>query len=488
MTQTNDKLSFQSWTSDFHGFPFQSIRVGGKRARICVVSAPLYADQIRTFRTLKQRGYVMIGISSFGHFPFMHEPDIINNSRSAMLQTEEHKSIMTQIDGWLTCSKDPVLYDVPQLRFSESDCPHLNDATAPKGLVKKYDVIYNAASDGDFHQYHKNWNLAKECFQKMSDAGLTVLVIGRDAPSDFELPGVSYNKYLKWHEFLDRIEESRVMFVPNGSDASPRILTEALCKGTPILVNKHIFGGWKYVNDCTGAFFESADDVIPQLHRVLNASCTPRQWFLDTYYPDGESAQLKELKRFIESICNGAIPLEEKTDELTEYAYALNLPAIDMHDVQFIYVSVDTDDHISLCRHDLLAHTDTLNVKFKTYLNPHHWVVWPYYKSTGWGDKQVFKDLTVATTSFSYTLTLPAIDMHDVQFINVSIDTDANHTLWRNDLTAYADTVSATFSTHLTPHHWVVWPYHKSTGWGTKQDFGLHHSHSHSVMTNMTNE
>ena len=429
----------------------------------------------------------MIGISSFGHYPFMHEPDIIHNSRSAMLQTEEHRSIMTQIDGWLTCSREPVLYDVPQLMFSESDYPHLNDATAPKGLVKKYDVIYNAASDCDFHQYHKNWNLAKACFQKMSDAGLTVLVIGRTAPSDFELPGVSYKQYLKWHEFLDTIEESRVMFVPNVSDASPRILTEALCKGTPILVNKHIFGGWKYVNDCTGAFFESQDDVMAQLHRVLNASCTPRKWLLDTYYPDGESAQLKELKRFIESICNGAIPLEEKADELTEYAYALNLPAIDMHDVQFIYVSVDTDDHASLCRHDLITHVDTLNVKFKTYLTPHHWVVWPYYKSTGWGDKQVFKDLTVATattTSFSHTLTLPPIDMRNVQFIYVSIDTDANHSLWRNDLTAYADTVTATFSTHLTPHHWVVWPYYTSTGWGDKQDFGLQHSHSDS----MTNE
>ena len=167
----------------------------------------------------------MIGISSYGYYPFIEEADIIRNNRSAMLQNEEHKSIMNQIDGWLTCSKEPVLHDVPQLMFSESDCPYMNDATAPKGLVKKYDVIYNAASDGDFHQYHKNWNLAKECFQKMSDAGLTVLVIGRTAPSDFELPGVSYKPFLKWYEFLDAIEESRIMFVPNVSDASPRVLT-----------------------------------------------------------------------------------------------------------------------------------------------------------------------------------------------------------------------------------------------------------------------
>jgi hypothetical protein len=398
MTLANDKLSFRSWSSDFHGFPFQSLYVGGKRARICVVSAPLYAHEIRTFHALKQKGYVMIGISSFGHYPFMNESDMINNNRSAMLQTEEHQSIMTQFDGWLTCSREPVPYNVPQFLFSESDCIYVNDTTAPKGLAKKYDVIYNAASDSAFHQYHKNWNLAKECFKKMSDAGLTVLVIGRNAPSDFELPGVSYTPYLKWHEFLDTIEASRVMFVPNVSDASPRIITEALCKGTPILVNKHIFGGWKYVNDCTGAFFESQDDVMIQLRHVLNAARTPRKWFLDTYYPDGESAQLKELKRFIESMCGGAIPLEEKENEITEYAYALNLPHVDMHDVQFIYVSVDTEDHTSLCRHDLLTHTNTLNVKFKTELTPHHWVMWPYYRSTGWGTKQDF-GLTMTTNA-----------------------------------------------------------------------------------------
>lgn len=390
MTQSNEKMSFRSWSSEFHGFPFQSIYLGKNRTKICVVCAPLYADQFHIFRALKQRGYLMLGISSYGYYPFINELDVINDHRASMLQNEEHQSILKQIDGWLTCSREPVPYDIPQFRFSESDCPRITNA--PKGLVKKYDVIYNAASDGAFHQYHKNWSLAKDCFQKMSDAGLTVLVVGRNAPIDFDLPGVSYTPYLSWHEFLDTIEESRVIFIPNVSDASPRIITESLCKGTPILVNKNIFGGWKYVNDCTGAFFESLDDVIPQLHHVLNASCTPRKWFLDTYYPNGESMQLNELKKFIESMCNGVVPLEEKADEsfFTDYTYELNLPTIEMHNIKFLYVSVDTIDHNSLCRHDLTTYVDTLTVKFNTYLTPHHWVFWPYYKSTGWGDRQDF--------------------------------------------------------------------------------------------------
>ena len=335
----------------------------------------------------------MVGISSYGFYPFINELDCLHNDRSSVLKSNEMQSILKQVDCWLTCSSEPIPYDIPQLMFSQSDCQYMNANTAPKGLVKKYDVIYNSGSDCEFHQYHKNWNLAKACFQKMSDAGLTVLVIGRNAPAGFDLPNVTYKPYLNWYEFLDTIEESRVLFVPNVSDASPRILTESLCKGTPILVNKHIFGGWKYVNDCTGAFFESQDDVIIQLHQVLNASCDPRKWFLDTYYPNGESIKLKELKEFITATCGGTIPIEEDNiDKLstTGFNYTLDIPPIDLDDIQFLYVSVDTVDNVSLCRNDLTTNVGKLNLKFKTNLTPHHWVFWPYHKTTGWGNKQDF--------------------------------------------------------------------------------------------------
>jgi hypothetical protein len=396
-----EKLSLASWSTQFHEFPFQAIYLGTKRTKVFVLAAPLYANQFHTFYKLKQKGYVMIGLSSYGFYPFVNESDCLHNDRAPMLKSDEFQSILKQADGWLTCSMEPIPYDIPQLRFSESDC-HLNPHTSkPKGLVKKYDVLYNSGSDCDFHQYHKNWNLAKDCFQKMSDAGLTVLVISRNAPVGFDLPNVTFKPYLNWYEFLDTIEESRVLFVPNVSDASPRILTESLCKGTPILVNKHIFGGWKYVNEHTGAFFESQDDVMIQLHAVLNASCDPRKWFMDTHYPDGESVQLNELKEFIASICGGTIPLEEEEEEeeeeeavgeqlIIEYNYTLDIPIIGMHDIQFLYVSVDTVNDTSLCRNDLITHVGKLNMRFNTHLTPHHWVFWPYYKLTGWGDKQDF--------------------------------------------------------------------------------------------------
>jgi hypothetical protein len=387
-------LSLSSWSNAFHGFPFQSMYVGNKRAKVCMLSAPLYSAQHAVFHKLKQKNYTMIGISSYGFYPFVNELDCVHNDRAASLTTDDMQSILKQTDGWLTCSREPVPYDVPQLLFSESDCHVSPHTLTPRGLVKKYDVIYNSGSDCEFHQYHKNWSLAKECFQKMSEAGLTVLIIGRSAPVDFELPpNVMYKQYLKWHEFMDAIEESRVLFVPNVSDASPRILTEALCKGTPLLVNKHIFGGWKYVNEHTGAFFESSDDVMLQFHQILSASPDARNWFIDNYFPNGESKKLAELKEFILSICGGTIPLEEYTDpdaEDIDYSYTFDLPQIEMHNIQFLYVSVDTVDDTTLCRHDLTSYVDTLTVHFKTHLIPHHWVFWPYHKSSGWGDKHDF--------------------------------------------------------------------------------------------------
>lgn len=301
-----DPLFLQSWSDDFYGFPFQSLKtLGDKRLDICVLSAPLYKEERQKFYEMKNKGFLIVGISSYGFFPFDNEEDFKHDSRSATLKEEEMQNILKDVDCWLSCSKEPIKSSVPQLFFSESDCPN-TDVLKPKELVKVYDVIYNAGSDIEFHQHHKNWELAKKCIQKMNDAGLKVLVIGRNAPDDFILPNVQYKPFLNWYEFIDYIEQSRCLFVPNVSDASPRIITEAICKGTPVLVNKNIFGGWKYVNENTGRFFTDENDVMDNLNIILSKShegkFDTRKWFLDTYYPQGESIKRKELGKFIKEI------------------------------------------------------------------------------------------------------------------------------------------------------------------------------------------
>ena len=75
----------------------------------------------------------------------------------------------------------------------------------------------------------------------------------------------------------------RILFAPNLHDASPRVLAEALCLDVPILVNRHILGGWKYVTNATGAFFGGEHDVVDAVRVLLSerrrAELQPRRWF-----------------------------------------------------------------------------------------------------------------------------------------------------------------------------------------------------------------
>lgn len=79
------------------------------------------------------------------------------------------------------------------------------------------------------------------------------------------------------------MEQSEFFFIPNLSDASPRVAAEALCRGTPLIMNRHIAGGWKYINDATGVFFDGVDDFLPAIQRLraLKAAgkLKPREWF-----------------------------------------------------------------------------------------------------------------------------------------------------------------------------------------------------------------
>lgn len=81
----------------------------------------------------------------------------------------------------------------------------------------------------------------------------------------------------------DAMEQAEFFFIPNLSDASPRVAAEALCRDTPLIMNKHIAGGWKYVNDATGVFFDGAEDFLPAIKRLqaLKAAgkLKPREWF-----------------------------------------------------------------------------------------------------------------------------------------------------------------------------------------------------------------
>lgn len=77
-------------------------------------------------------------------------------------------------------------------------------------------------------------------------------------------------------------------------------------------------------------------------------------------------------------------------DSITEHKLTLNLPYIDMIDIGFICVCVESENNTNLFRTDLTKYEKTLNIVFKTHLKPEKWIFWPSYKSSGWGEKKTF--------------------------------------------------------------------------------------------------
>jgi hypothetical protein len=311
----NAKYTLNPWNKKFYGYPFQKISdENDNDTKVIAISAPLYKNEIETFNKLEEKGYKFIGISSYGYFPIYSKDDSKYDSRAAVLKEDYMKEILLKIHGWLYCNKDPeFLKDIPKLLFSESDIP-LIDNVLIKNLKKEYDVIYNSGSDSEFHKYHKNWILAKKCFKKMTEAGLKILIIGRekmDDPSE-EHKNITLKPFTPYYDFVDYIEKSKVCFIPNISDASPRVLTESLIKGVPVIVNKNIFGGWKYVCNKTGLFFEDDNDIVDNIKKIIEKvdqkKYNTRQWFLKNYYVEEDNKKIPisgiNLRNFILKILN----------------------------------------------------------------------------------------------------------------------------------------------------------------------------------------
>ena len=127
------------------------------------------------------------------------------------------------------------------------------------------------------------------------------LLVGRKS---CDLPSNS-KKYLTTTDFLTQSEliksyqKSRFILIPNKTDASPRVLTEALCCNLPALVNYNILGGWKYINKNNGVFFKNINDVQSGGKYIIENldNMNPREDFINNY---GKINTGKKLKNFIQ--------------------------------------------------------------------------------------------------------------------------------------------------------------------------------------------
>ena len=298
------------------GFPFRMIADRtGIRNDVVVLGAPFRNDNHRdTFLELKSRGVKVIGFTHYQNFPAT-----IDNPFEDKYWTKNEFDYISSCDGWCYCHRDPDAIGLPRenrIDLVESDfadihslCAHISCDMTEKDIDFVYSLPSELVDDHknsnrcslEWQAHCRNWKLARECLPILCDRlGLSGAIIGRDCVDDMQELGIeskiTLHKRLKYNEFLTLLKRARFLFVPNISDASPRVITEALALNTPVVVNKDIIGGWKYVNDRTGASFTSPDDVEAAVNHVLTVK-TAQDEFLSTWGRQKSSERFSSFLR-----------------------------------------------------------------------------------------------------------------------------------------------------------------------------------------------
>jgi hypothetical protein len=90
-----------------------------------------------------------------------------------------------------------------------------------------------------------------------------------------------------------------MLFIPNIADASPRVVVEAITKDIPVIMNKNIICGSKYITKETGAFFTDETDIRHALDEILSNKdkMHPRDWWMKSPY--GVKPSAKKLRTFL---------------------------------------------------------------------------------------------------------------------------------------------------------------------------------------------
>jgi len=198
------------------------------------------------------------------------------------------------VSAWIYCFKQPtkemVQSNLPLLQLAEADLKDTEKFKPNLKITKKYDFMYSCLKDNDkcepgWQSYNRNWELAKKCLEIMCEKfKLKGVLVGREN-CEFTnkcngiievIPQLSFKKFQR------KLQECKLLFVPNISDASPRVITEAISYDIPVLVNYNILGGWNNViPGVTGEFFTSEKDISEPLIKILNnyESYQPRSWF-----------------------------------------------------------------------------------------------------------------------------------------------------------------------------------------------------------------
>jgi len=288
---------------------------------VILISAPLYSeDDMQNYNIYKNLGLNMCGISSYQEFP-----DKIINPHEVGTDLEKTVDYTKLVTSWIYCSRTiPNAIknsNMPKILLSEADLKNVDHYVYNPINTKEYDFIYICLEDNKecipgWNWYIRSWELAKKCLEVMcGEFNLKGAIIGR-TNCDFTdkcLGIVKVLPMLPFNEFQTELQKAKFIFAPNCSDASPRVLTEALCYNIPILVNYNIYGGWhNVISGVTGEFFTNEVDIKEALIKITTNNYTPREWYVNNR---GLKKSGKELINFFKDTYSNL------NNKITKYCY-----------------------------------------------------------------------------------------------------------------------------------------------------------------------
>lgn len=200
------------------------------------------------------------------------------------------------VDAWCHCYKnhEDFIGDKPQILISESDfIDPLYIKVNDRSESFKWD--YYCFVSGGKQSKRKGVGLLCDILPVLNSLKLNGIVIdyGRQDLMfenkkqqklwDKNIQTVKFCKGpLSASELSDLMSCSRFGLFTSGNDCSPLLLAESIVRDCPVLVNTDIIGGWKYVNENTGCFFDRTT-IKSSTIKMMSQSFSPQQDFMKNY-------------------------------------------------------------------------------------------------------------------------------------------------------------------------------------------------------------
>ncbi|KAL3806909.1 hypothetical protein ACHAXA_008919 [Cyclostephanos tholiformis] len=262
------------------------INNNGEYVNVILVRSPFHDADDNDLYEFYKDDILFMGISSFESFP-LNSPNPYSHSN------KNEEEIYLNFPGFLHMMRDPDEHfprHVKRILMSQSDF----NLDVPERFGREhaydekiYDFVYSGGDQDvesdcvGWASYNKNFSFVREALEVMCspEFNVTGVLVANKNKADTKactIPDICHGKilqttFLGQDEFFGYIAKARWVFLPQVCDASPRVSTQGLAMNKPLLMNRNIMGGWKYlIPGQTGEFFHDMSDFRDSLRRILD--------------------------------------------------------------------------------------------------------------------------------------------------------------------------------------------------------------------------